>query len=287
MITTTTSKQIFTILFGLLYLTLATKASPTYIGSYCNDNKTYLPNSALDTNLNVLLNSLTTNASQQQDGYYMTIMGFSTTSAVNGDFLCRGDINTTTCQNCVTDAAKQIKRLCNNQTEAVIWYEECLVRYTNSYFRFFSIEPRLNPREGRNVSGVDFNRFNKSVIGLLNDLAVKAANSTTAKKFATGEVEITRKGMTVYGSGQCITELTSGQCETCLRNAIGTLPQCCSGQQGAGAMLASCVVRYELYPFYATTSSGNYTLVSINKITISLILVSKILIRNIYHRLMS
>ncbi|CAJ2651013.1 unnamed protein product [Trifolium pratense] len=255
---TTTSKQIFATLFVLLlYLTLATEASsPTYIGSYCNNNTTYLPNSTLNTNLNVLLNSLTTNASQQQDGYYMTIMGFGTTSAVNGNFLCRGDINTTTCQNCVTDAAKQIKRRCNNQTEAVIWYEECLIRYTNRYFKFYSIEPRLNPKEGRNVSGVDFDRFNESVIGLLNDLAVKAANSGTAKKFATGNVKITRKGMRVYGSGQCITDLTSGQCETCLRNAIGTLPQCCRSQQGAAAMLASCIVRYQLYPFYITSSSG-------------------------------
>ncbi|GAU24856.1 hypothetical protein TSUD_115790 [Trifolium subterraneum] len=206
-----------TILFSLLYLTLAIQASPTYIGSYCNDNTTYLPNTTLDTNINVLLNSLTTNASQQDSGYYMTIMGFGTNSAINGEFLCRGDINTTICQNCVTDAAKQIKRRCNNQTEAVIWYEECLIRYTNKYFKFYSIEPRLNPRDGRNVSGVDFDRFNNSVIGLLNGLAVKAANSETAKKFATGEVEITRRGTTVYGSGQCMTDLSNGcWCYACV-----------------------------------------------------------------------
>jgi len=263
---TTSSKQIWSwttsyvvsILFGFLYLTLATEASPTYLGSYCNNNTTYTPNSTLSTNLNVLLNSLATNSSQQQDGYYMTIMGFGSTNAVNGIFLCRGDVNTTTCQNCVTNAATQIKRRCTNQTEAVIWYEECLVRYTNKFFRYYSIEPRLNPKSGKNVSGVDFERFNETVFGLLNELVVGAANSRTSKKFSTGEVEVTRS-MKVYGSGQCSTDLTSSQCEICLRNAIGTLPQCCSGQEGASALLASCIVRYELYPFYslyATPSSG-------------------------------
>lgn len=261
---TTSSKQIWSwttsyvvsILFGFLYLTLlATEASPTYLGSYCNNNTTYSPNSTLSRNLNVLLNSLATNSSQQQDGYYMTIMGFGTTNAVNGIFLCRGDVNTTTCQNCVTDAATQIKRRCTNQTEAIIWYEECLLRYTNTFFRYYSIEPRLNPKNGKNVSGVDFERFNETVFGLLNDLVVAAANSRTAKKFATGQVEVTRS-MKVYGSGQCSTDLTSSQCEICLRNAIGTLPQCCTGQEGASALLASCIVRYELYPFYTSSSSS-------------------------------
>lgn len=248
-------------LFGLL--SLATEAAPTYIGSHCNDNTTYAPDSRISVNLNVLLYSLTTNASQQQDGYYLTIMGFGTTDAVNGMFQCRGDINTTTCQQCVTTAAEEIRRRCPNQTEAVIWYEECLLRYTNKYFKYYSIEPRLNPKDGKSISGVDFERFNQSVFSLLNELATEAANSVSAKKFATGEVEVTSsQRVYVYGLGQCNNDLPTGQCEICLRNAIGTLPQCCSGQQGASALLASCFVRYALYPFYTATgapssSSGN------------------------------
>ncbi|KAJ1388339.1 Serine-threonine/tyrosine-protein kinase, catalytic domain [Sesbania bispinosa] len=250
-------------LFGLLSLASQAVPSPTYIGSHCNNNTTYAPNSTLAVNLNVLLYSLTTNSSQQQDGYYLTIMGFGTTDAVNGIFLCRGDINTTVCQQCVTTAAKEITRHCPNQTEAVIWYQECLLRYTNKYFKYYSIEPRLNPMDGNNISAVDFERFNQSVFTLLNELATEAANSLSAKKFATGELEVT-KSQTVYGSAQCSTDLTSGQCEICLRNAIGTLPACCSAKQGASALLASCIVRYEPYPFYNITgtpspsSSGCY-----------------------------
>ncbi|XP_027360883.1 putative receptor-like protein kinase At4g00960 [Abrus precatorius] len=243
-------------LYGLLSFPTKAEAAPTYIGTYCNDNTTYAPQSRLGANLNVLLHSLTTNASQQQDGYYMTIMGFGTTDAVNGVFLCRGDVNATTCQHCVADAAGEITRRCPNQTEAVIWYEECLVRYTNKYFKYYSIVPRLNPRDGKNVSGVDLGRFNQSLFGLLNELATEAANSPSAKKFATGEVELTRS-QTVYGLGQCTADITNYQCETCLRNAIGTLPACCSSRQGASALLASCFVRYQLYPFYSMTATSS------------------------------
>lgn len=244
-------------LFVLLCLA-TTQVCSIYIGSYCNHNTTYSPDSRLGTNLNVLLYSLTTNASQQQDGYYTTIMGFGTTDAVNGLFLCRGDINTTSCENCVTDAVKEIKRRCPNQTEAIIWYDECLLRYTNKYFRYYSIEPRVNPKDGKNISGVDFQRFNQSVFRLLNEVATEAANSVSAKKFATGEVDLTSSEK-VYGLGQCTTDLTNGQCEICLRNAMGTLPQCCSGQRGATALLASCTVRYELYPFYSVTRTPEFS----------------------------
>ncbi|XP_061354610.1 cysteine-rich receptor-like protein kinase 25 [Gastrolobium bilobum] len=251
-----TSKQYWATFYTLLplfgMLSLATQSFPTYVGSYCNNNTTYAPDSRLGNNLNVLLYTLTTNASQQQDGYYMTIMGFGTTDAVNGLFLCRGDLNTTMCQQCVATAAKEITRRCTNQTEAVIWYEECLLRYTNRYFKYYSIVPGLYLPDGNNVSAVDLQRFNQSLFSLFDELTTEAANSPSAKKFATGEVGVT-SSQTVYGLAQCTTDLTSSQCETCLQSAIGTLPACCSGQQGASAMLSSCIVRYELYPFYSKT----------------------------------
>ncbi|KAK7308808.1 hypothetical protein RJT34_05057 [Clitoria ternatea] len=251
-----TSKQYCaTVTVSLLcFLILATEAAPNYIGTYCNNNSTYAPHSRLGTNLNVLLYSLTTNASQPQDGYYLTIMGFGTADAVNGLFLCRGDVNTTSCQNCVSTAAKEITTRCPNQTEAVIWYQECLLRYTNKYFKYYSIEPRLNLRAGKMVSGVDLGRFNQSLLGLLNGLVTEAANSSSAKMFATGEVQLT-SSQRVYGLEQCTMDITSSQCETCLRNAIGTLPTCCASQQGASALLASCFVIYDMNPFYAITDS--------------------------------
>lgn len=238
-----------------LFLAFQASAAAVYNGHYCNDTS-YQANSTYQRNLNVLLSSLTSNASQEASGSYTTVMGFGTTDAVNGLFLCRGDTTAAACHDCVVAAAKEAIVRCPNQTEAVIWYDICMLRFTNSYFRFDSVVPGINLKDEKNVSGADINRFNQSLFGLLSDLGNKAANSQTDKKFATGEAKIT-SSMTVYGLAQCTPDLNTGQCETCLQNSAGILPTCCGERQGARVLLASCNLRYELFRFYNETTSSS------------------------------
>ncbi|XP_054776916.1 cysteine-rich receptor-like protein kinase 44 [Prosopis cineraria] len=237
------------------FLATQALAAPVYNGHYCNDTTTYTPNSTFHRNINVLLSSLTSNASLDSSGSYNTVMGFGTLYAVNGFFLCRGDITMLTCQDCVAAAATDVISRCPNQTEAVIWYDVCTLRFTNTFFRFGSVFPGMNLTDEKSVSSTDIIRFNQSLFGLLDDLDTRAANSETDKKFATGEVKVT-SSMTVYGLVQCSKELTSEQCETCLQNAIGILPSCCDGKQGARVLLSPCNVRYELFQFYNSTTSS-------------------------------
>jgi hypothetical protein len=93
----------------------------------------------------------------------------------------------------------------------------------------------------------------------LDDLVIEAISSSQSQTFASGEVAVPVTEPTrVYGLVQCVEDLTRRQCETCLRNGIGTLPY---GKQGARALLSSCNVRYQLYPFLnlylSPPSSGN------------------------------
>lgn len=114
-------------LFG--FLSFSSQAAPTYLAHNCSTATNVTSVSRFEGNLKALLYSLATNSSQQ-DGYYLTVMGFGFPDAVNGLFLCRGDLNTTVCQDCVTAAASEVTRRCPNRTEAVIWYNECMLRYT-------------------------------------------------------------------------------------------------------------------------------------------------------------
>lgn len=241
-------------LCGLLNTTAeAEEAAPTYTATHCTNTTTYAPNSTFQTNLNILFYYLSNNISHS-NGYFFTIVGFGTTDAVSGLFLCRGDVSSTAlCNQCVAAALEEIRRHCPNQTEALIWYDQCSLRYTNKYFPADSIAPRVNLHDAHNVSGVDLGRFNQSLHGLLNDLAAKAASSQPMK-FAAGEAAVTNS-VTVYALEQCTNELTNSECEKCLQNAIGTLPSCCDGKQGARALLPSCNVRYQLYPFFTLSSS--------------------------------
>lgn len=185
----------------------------------------------------------------------MTIMGFGTVDAVNGLFLCRGDvISTSTCKDCVTAAANDITNRCPNCPEAIIWYDKCMLRYTGKYFRYDSIIPGVS-LAGKRFSGGEFGRFKVSILTLLNDLTTKTAMSPTVKKFAVGRAVLSpEEGTMVYALEQCTEDLTSDQCETCLRKAIGVFGNCCEGKEGGRVLLASCNVRYELYPFYNVTA---------------------------------
>lgn len=123
------------IFYTLIYLcsivSLKTLAAPTYLDFACTENGTYTNDSRYSGNLNALLHSLVTNTTETK-GYY-TVMGFGSASQVdpvNGLFNCRLDLNTTSCQQCVTAASTEITKRCPNQKEAIIWYEECMLRYT-------------------------------------------------------------------------------------------------------------------------------------------------------------
>ncbi|KAF7840700.1 cysteine-rich receptor-like protein kinase 15 isoform X1 [Senna tora] len=247
------------LLYGFLLTTLVASqvfGAPAYDGHYCKNDSSYLPNSTFQRNLDVLLSSLVSNASQDDTGSYNGVMGFGTTDAINGHYLCRGDLTVSACHDCVAAAADQIILKCPNQTEAVIWYDVCTLRFTNSYFRPDSLVPGMNVKNESNVSSAEFNQFNQTVFGLLDDLSTEAANSQTQKKYAVGESAVATSSMTVYGLAQCLADLNSEQCETCVQNAAGTLPTCCGGSQGARVLLASCNVRYELYRFYNETTSS-------------------------------
>ncbi|RDX66172.1 Cysteine-rich receptor-like protein kinase 26, partial [Mucuna pruriens] len=242
-------------LFGSL--TWSTSATPNFNDIYCPNNATYDSNTTFQTNLNVLLSTLVSNATQGVDSY-TTIMGFGSTNAVNGLFLCRADLSSATCHDCVATAAVEITRRCPNQTESIIWYDECMVRYTNRYFGPTSIVPRANLWSDKNISASDLRSFNQTLFGLLSRLATEAAGSQAADKFATGEGTFTASASShVYGLAQCGPGMTNAQCEACLVNASRTLASCCEGKQGARALLAWCNIRYELYQFYNTTGTSS------------------------------
>lgn len=248
----------FGIIGSISLLRSSAEAVPVYSANYCPNSTTYeVSNAAFRTNLNVLLSVLVANASQS-GGFYASGTGRGTINTVDGQLLCRGDVSPTTCQECAAAAATEIKNRCPNKTESIIWYDECEVGYTNRYYVPTTIEPGVTLFDDSDVSASDLDSFNRTLFGLLERLGEEAAGSDLAQKFATGDQEFGGGGerSRVYGLAQCTPDLTAIECGECLRNATGTLPVCCGGKQGARALLVKCNVRYQLYRFYNTTTSG-------------------------------
>ncbi|XP_009598807.1 cysteine-rich receptor-like protein kinase 10 isoform X1 [Nicotiana tomentosiformis] len=217
---------------------------------FCPNTTTYSPNSTYRSNLNVLLSSLSSNASRP-NGFYNSTVGRTDSEIVYGLFLCRGDVAPPDCQDCVTIASKDIlENYCPTQKIAVIWYDDCLLRYSN-----LPIFGRMDESGARilfntqNVS--DPTRFLSQRRNMMDEIANLAAKENDGKKFATKEANFSSPE-TLYTLAQCTPDLSDSSCDRCLRTAIGNLPS--DGKRGGRALLPSCNVRYELYPFYNVTA---------------------------------
>jgi hypothetical protein len=240
------------LVISLLSLASGNEAAPTYSYHSCSGTA-FTDNSTYQSNLDLVLSSLSSNAT--------LVTGFSNASAseVSGLFLCRGDVNTTVCQDCVANAAKEILRRCPFQIGAIIWYDECLLRYSNeSIFATINNGPRtsLSLPNTRFILDTEIGRrFNDLLVRTMNSLATLASNSLTGKKFATEKEEF-NSSQTLYNLVQCTPDLTASDCYICLQSAIGDLPSCCYRKQGGRVLLPSCNIRYEVFPFYNFTAAS-------------------------------
>ncbi|BAT94001.1 hypothetical protein VIGAN_08056600 [Vigna angularis var. angularis] len=227
-----------------LFLNSASEAAPTYTTHACTNGSFYLPNTTFQTNLNLLLSSLVSNATLH-DGYYLTNISLGAPGEVKGLFLCRGDVTPSVCHDCVAAAADNITRLCTKTTESVIWYDECMVRYSNLSI-LNNIVPSVDIDSQQSVPDSDSTSFINFLASALNGVVQDAMNSLSGRMFATREANFT-SSMNLYALAQCRPDLSAFDCNMCLRGAMSSLGE---GKRGARNLLPSCNVRYELYPFY-------------------------------------
>nr|CAD1819182.1 unnamed protein product [Ananas comosus var. bracteatus] len=232
----------------------------------CGDTGNYTANSTYESNLRQLLPYLSSVASVSH--------GFSDASTgeslgqVFGLALCRGDVNTTDCRTCLHGASSDILQLCPYDKTAVIWYDDCLLTYSNQNFTSaFNYSEQVliwntqNITRGRfpgytqNTAIYDF--FKQVVNTLLSHVADStASNSNSGKLFATGELTITNAFLTIYGLVQCTPDMSGTECRQCLQGLISDMLRRFDGQQGGRILGLWCNLRYEVYPFY----DGNPTI---------------------------
>ncbi|KAM7461132.1 hypothetical protein LguiA_029253 [Lonicera macranthoides] len=240
-----------TTLFFII-LTTYTESAPTYVYHNCPNTTTYTPHSTYQTNLNLLLSTLSSNSTNNGTIFSTSAAGRIPPNIAYGLFLCRGDVNATVCRDCVATASREITTRCPNEKSAVIWYDECILRYdNNSFFSTLATNPMVSLINTANIT--DQTRFQQLLGETMNALAYRASvdnpNGEFVKGFATQQANFTSL-QRLYGLVQCTQDLSDEDCNRCLRIAISNLPMCCTGKQGGRVLTPSCNVRYEIYPFY-------------------------------------
>lgn len=229
------------IIFPLIFLQLfqgPVRAQGFLPHAVCSTTGNFTTNGSYQTTLTSLLSSTDNinfgffNASSpvSQTSETITILG-----------LCRGDVPADACQNCLQTSATDIRQLCPNQKEAIVWNENCTLRYSNqSILGSESTDPSY---ELYNTGSPKSDQFSTEVRELLGNLSATAAAGGPLRKFATGNSSVEYD--TVYGLVQCTPDLPEDQCNYCLLTVIGKITNCCVGRPGVRILAPSCFFRYE------------------------------------------
>ncbi|XP_060675531.1 cysteine-rich receptor-like protein kinase 25 [Ziziphus jujuba] len=235
------------------YLTMTTEATPTYHYHFCSNTTTFNLNSPYKSNLDIVLSNLSSNAAQESDFiFFRADAGDNGTSNyVYGIYLCRGDVNSAICHDCVLTSIEYARQKCSVEKEVIIWYDECMLRYSNQSFQStMSASPSFCMWNTQNATESD--KFKQEVEKTMNECGSKAAKS--AKKFMVQEADISGFD-TIYSLVQCTQDLSIHDCTKCLQYATSSFPPLLDGKEGARVFLPSCIIRYELYPFYEAAES--------------------------------
>ncbi|XP_042495123.1 cysteine-rich repeat secretory protein 38-like [Macadamia integrifolia] len=242
------SSSILLLLFSSSLQLVIADSSLTFVYHfYIEERGTYTSNSIFADNLNQVLSNLTSEA--QLSGFNKTSIGFIT-DQVNGLYMCRGDVAADTCQFCIITASMKIQALCPNQKEVVIWYNLCMLRYSDrSFFSTAETYPSAHWYSNQNVSNMV--QFDQLVKSSLESLANKTAFDPLTKMYVSNE---TNSGsFDLYSLLQCTQDLSPSGCYLCLKNAIsGIQINGGTGRTWVMEVLPSCILQYSVALFYNT-----------------------------------
>ncbi|KAL4178811.1 hypothetical protein AMTRI_Chr13g117020 [Amborella trichopoda] len=232
-----------TLLFlSLLEFTLLPHVTKAQAAQHCVGSN-YTAGSRYEENLKSLLQSLQANV-PISTGFNSTTSGTSP-DRVYGLALCRGDTTTAQCRDCMNMSITDALRLCPNKKEAIFWYNNCLLRYSDSSF-FGSIEGILIYLSNIN-NATNQESFNKELGVLMRNLTTMAISDP--RLYASGTI-MYDNFVTIYGLLQCTRDLDATKCRSCLESRIGHIQTCCNGRVGGQVLSGSCILRFETESFF-------------------------------------
>ncbi|BAT89376.1 hypothetical protein VIGAN_06032100 [Vigna angularis var. angularis] len=238
--------------FMFLLFTTASAQPPIYMYNFC-ENSTLLSSSYKD-NVETLLSWITTD-SFKSNGYNFTTVNSNNNNnddAVYGLYSCRYDITGYFCQFCITTAASELSRRCPNAVRAIIWYDVCIIRYSNqSFIGNVTLTPTWNitgPRIIKHSS--ESRKAEESVQSLIWKATVE-----TKKFWAVDEFDWVDNEKR-YGWVQCDRDIKSDECSECLHTLLDIFPECCSTHAQWAVFGPSCGIRMDDEKFYQTSGDG-------------------------------
>jgi len=248
------SLPLATILAVAVALLLARRAAgyPWYV---CGSSSNFVANSTYQAHLDLVTATLPKNASSSPDLFATAVVG-TIPEQLWAMGLCRGDVNASTCFNCLTQGFQEVPNDCPYDRDASIYYDFCTVHYSDVHTlpNDDDTGPMINTyveTNDGNVTAADAARFKRLLADLIDATVEYAANSS--RRFATGEADFNGQETTipkVYSVAQCTPDQTPAECHRCLERMVEATQEAFNGSIGGRVLGVDCTYRYETAPFY-------------------------------------
>ncbi|CAN8246452.1 unnamed protein product [Cochlearia groenlandica] len=219
-------------------------------------NGFFRPNTTYDLNRRQALSSLASNVTSH-NGFYNSSIG-QEPNTIFIIAMCIPGTKQDTCSDCIKEASDKLLKSCPNQTEAYTWPDCCMVRYSNTSFSGSLLmepsQPLYNTGDIKDTTDFDsvweelmFRTIN--LTSLTSKNVSKSSSLLLGHKYFAAEIASLTKFVTMYAMMQCTPDVTSSDCEFCLKKSVGDYESCCRGKQGGAVIRPSCFFRWDLYPY--------------------------------------
>lgn len=242
------SRNLLLVLLSAFAFIIPHNAQITNLYKECYDPISSRDHENFKSNLTILLDSLSSKSS---------IHSFYNDSSHNlyGLYLCRGDISNQTCQNCIKSATQDIQIKCEYSQSAIIWYDHCMLRYSQKdFFGKAQIKPQQLIWNHKNKTSV--NQPDVDALALIYQL-IKEATNTSMLFRANGSEVVTNSSEHRYGLVQCTRDLNGSSCSFCLSQLMVEAQNARQQKAGWHIFCPSCIIRHENYMFYQQTWESN------------------------------
>ncbi|XP_014491813.1 cysteine-rich receptor-like protein kinase 10 isoform X3 [Vigna radiata var. radiata] len=224
-------------------ITVTEAKTQIFMGSNCQNTSQEPLSIAYQANLDKILAWMSSDAATSK-GYNHTSIGINTT--VYGQYDCRGDVAENFCQFCVSFASREAPKRCPNRVSAIVWYEYCMLRYSNeSFFGKILTHPTWHALGTKNVSNMEEVRRGE---GFVKSMITKATQESNHLYYlGSFNLSSTQKR---FGMVHCGRDLSNAACRQCLEALLEQTHKCCEQNIGWFIWSGTCMIRYDDQMFY-------------------------------------
>ncbi|KAK9714885.1 hypothetical protein RND81_06G127700 [Saponaria officinalis] len=242
----------------------------TFLKNNCSGDDNHVS----DINIDFLLSNLTSKSATTK---FFNFTTGETSNKIYGLFLCHSLYIDQVCQDCVTNAALNIRQLCPSSTDATIWYSSCMLRYSNrDIFSVNDVSVYYNILHGPKK----FSQYNQRLFDTFNSLISRATTENSSSTSHMIKIYV-NADLVASCYVDCTPDISQSECNQCLQTALGRLEF--DGSQLGEVLQRSCRLSYVL-SVSGSDSQGKVHYIAVG--AISAIAIASLL-KNIYVYLQS